>query len=57
MNDAMGQKKKSKGLMVFNWNIPELLEGLKKLHLLDEDFVYQEQPTEEEEEEEEHEEE
>lgn len=33
--------KTKKSTMIYEWNIPRVIEGLKKLYLLNEDFVYE----------------
>jgi hypothetical protein len=39
--NAVGDKKKSCGLMVYSWNIDNLVNGLKTIHLLEDSFTYQ----------------
>lgn len=36
-----GEKVKRRGLMYMKWDVGAVVEGLKKLHLLDPDFVYE----------------
>lgn len=37
---TLGAKRKTNGLMIMNWDYKGLIDGLKKLYLLDEDFTY-----------------
>lgn len=38
--EKIGEKKNSKGLVKFVWNICDVVEGLKDSKLLEDDFVY-----------------
>ena len=35
-------KSKVHGIMQYKWNIPQVIDGLKKLHLLESNFTYKE---------------
>ncbi len=37
-----GDKSKVHGIMQYKWNIPQVIDGLKKLHLLESNFTYKE---------------
>ena len=37
-----GEKAKEHGVMHYKWNVPQVVEGLKKLHLLESNFTYKE---------------
>jgi hypothetical protein len=39
-NEQFGNKKRTSAGMIMNWNYDGLIDGLKKLHLLEPDFVY-----------------
>ncbi len=38
---CVGTKKKSCGIMIFKWNIEGIVNALKKLNLIEDDFVYE----------------
>lgn len=38
--EAPGLKYKSMGIMTMTWDIPSIVEGLKNLFVLEDDFVY-----------------
>ena len=41
ITENIGDKHKSHGIMVYHWNIEGLITGLKSIHLLDDNFVYE----------------
>ena len=40
LDSDIGNKVKNRGVMIMNWNIDGLVNGFKKMNLLESDFVY-----------------